>query len=597
MADQMSGTLVGRLARWSMLMRPDDHSSFQDLAQFIAENPDWPNVQALRRRAELAMPDGLPADAVATWFDTFPPLTIDGVIRYGDAIEQSDPIRMQQWVRDTWRTQSLTIVDEARFLGRFGRILGPEDHWARLDALLWAQRLDEAMRIVPLVTADLQKVADARIKLIMRTDDASDAVRAVPAALTEDEGLTFERARWRRRAGDDAGAWEMLQKQPDATLHAGDWWLERQWLMRQAYSDGNVALAYRVASTGTAPDSLSLAETQFFAGWLALRKMGRISEAAGHFERLYAGVGAPVSRARGAYWAGRAYETAGNADEAAAWYEKAAAWPTTFYGQLAASKLGRAALPAPPPDTAPSDEATASFEGNTLVRATRLLEAIGQTARADQFLRALVADAEGGDANLLVAGLAHEMGRTFIGVRAAKAALISGALAFDAAFPLVPLPADLGGLEPALTLAIMRQETEFNAAAISSAGAVGIMQVLPATAQEVAVANRIPFDRGRLLREPLYNARLGSLYLESLIQRYDGDVIRAIAAYNAGYNRVDGWSAPGDTLEARIDWIESLPFAETRNYVQRVLENLQVYRQRLSADDAALPTIEQDLMG
>ncbi len=596
MSNEMGSTLVARLARWSVVTRSDDDSTFQELAAFIAENPDWPGVTTLRRRAEAMMPAGLPSEAVVTWFDTFPPLTIDGVIRYGDALERADPIAVQRWARDTWRTLPLTIEEEARFLGRFGRILTEDDHWARLEASLWEDRVDEARRLVPLVSPARRAVADARIKLITRAEDVNAAVAAVPEDMLGNEGLIFDRARWRRRAGDERGALDMLSRAPADTAYAQSWWRERQYLMRQSFEAGEIEMAYALASGGTPPDSLGMAETQFFAGWLALRRLGRPLDAARHFETLYAGVGAPVSLARGAYWAGRAYDAAGDEAAAVAWYERAAEWPVTFYGQLAAARLGRPALAVPPASAMPDPAARTAFEAQALTRATRLLEAVGQPSRAEMFLRQLLAEAETADEFLLIAGLAHGMGRTFIGVRAAKAALLRGALAFEAAFPLAALPEDLRGVDPALVLAVMRQETEFNDAAISSAGAVGLMQVLPSTAAEVAEAHNLPFDRGRLLRDPLYNAQIGALYLDVLISRYRGDIVRAVAAYNAGFNRVDQWGVPGDTIEERVDWIESLPYAETRNYVQRVLENLQVYRLRL-ADGAPERSIAEDLAG
>lgn len=592
---QMGDTLVGRLAIWADLSRPDSTAGFEELAAFIVRNPDWPNVQALRRRAERAMPDGLPADAVVAWFDAFAPLTVEGALHFGTALQTTDPIRARIWARDTWRSLSLTAGQESQFLQSFGSLLEPDDHWARLDALLWAERTDEARRMLPRVSGDRRLLADARLKLMLRTPDASAAVRALPAKLLQDEGILYERARWRRRNDDNAGTIEMLSQQPRTTQHARAWWLERHIIARRLFDEKSYRQAYRLVTAREQSDPVDRADKDFLAGWLALRFLDRPNDAIEHFEKLYGDVSMPISLARGAYWAGRAHEAAGHKQKAADWYRLAAKQPLTFYGQLAADKLGQPTIAALPVSATPSAQALASYGGD-LARAARLLDAVGQRDRADLFLRKLMVDADTPEKNRLLAMLANSMKYSFVAVRAAKAAARDGSVVIDAAYPLVAMPDDLSGLPPALVLGLARQESEFNPSAVSSAGAIGLMQLRPGTARDVAQSLGIEHTTGMLSGDPVHNLRLGSRYLADLIRRYDGNWPRAIAAYNAGFGRVDGWApTPSKSPEQVVDWIESIPLPETRSYVQRVLENTQVYRLRLG--EAPKPgALEADLL-
>jgi soluble lytic murein transglycosylase len=579
---QMGTTLVGRLATWADLSRSDSTAGFEDLAAFIVRNPDWPNVQALRRRAERAMPDGLPPDAVVAWFDAFAPLTPEGTVHFGTALKTVDPIRARIWVRDTWRTLSLSADQETQFLNRFGALLEPDDQWARADTLIWAERADEARRMLPRLSGDRRLLADARLKLMARTPDASAAVRALSPKLLQDEGILYERARWRRRNDDEAGAIEMLGSEPGTTAHAQDWWLERHIIARRLFDEQAYAQAYKLITAREQSDPVGRAEKDFLAGWLALRFLDKPADAVGHFEKLYADVSMPISLARGAYWAGRAHAAAGDKQKAEDWYRLAAKQPLTFYGQLAADQLGQPSIAVLPTASAPNSQAMATFESNDLVRAARLLDTVGQRDRADLFLRKLMIDADTPEKNRLLATLAQSMKYPFVAVRAAKALARDGVWLIDAAYPLVPLPDDLSGLPPALVLGLARQESEFNANAVSSAGAIGLMQLRPGTARDVAQALGIDHTTAMLSDDPQHNLRLGSRYLADLVQRYDGSWPRAIAAYNAGFGRVDTWApTPSKSPEQVVDWIESIPLPETRSYVQRVLENAQVYRLRL----------------
>jgi soluble lytic murein transglycosylase len=375
---------------------------------------------------------------------------------------------------------------------------------------------------------------------------------------------------------------------------------------------GDISIAYRIAAGHGLEQGLGFAEGEWLAGWLALRSLDRPGVAYRHFEHLSQGVSSPISLARSAYWAGEAARAlaAHGAQGATAsaeggakggnwlakaddWYLKAAKHGTTFYGQLAARRLGHAVAIETQGETAagpaPGAAARAAFEGREMVQAVRLLGELGQTKLHKRFLLRLKALAEDAEDFVLVAELARQQGRPDIAVRVAKEARKAGVLLFDDLFPSRRLP-ETKSPEPALVLAVIRQESAFYTGAISGAGARGLMQIMPATARRVARQIKIRYSRKKLLSDPEYNLRLGRAYLAGLTEKYDGSYILALAAYNAGPARANRWMRDfGDPRTPEVDpvdWIESIPFNETRNYVQRILESLVVYRKTLGVPDS-----------
>jgi soluble lytic murein transglycosylase len=418
----------------------------------------------------------------------------------------------------------------------------------------------------------------------------------VPEDLIGDPGLVYERARWRRNKNRYEGVIELLDPpMPDAP-HARRWWPLRKWAARQAYVKGDHAIAYRIAAGHGMERGLGFAEGEWLAGWFALRSLEDRPEVAyRHFEHLYRGVRSPISLARSAYWAGeaaRALEARGAKGgwqaKAEDWYSKAVRHGTTFYGQMAGRRLGReieidietAAAPAP------DAMARAAFEGREIVQVVRLLGALGETDLQKRFLLRLKYLAENAEDFVLVADLAQSQGRPDIAVSMAKAARSAGVMLFEDLFPSRRL-SEAKGTEPALVLAVIRQESAFYDGAISRAGARGLMQIMPATARRVARQIKVRYSRKKLLSDPEYNLRLGRAYLADLTVQYGGSYILALAAYNAGPARANRWMKDfGDPRTPGVDpvdWIESIPFNETRNYVQRILESLVVYRQYLGA--------------
>lgn len=590
LAAQPRERLPAKVITWLDLTRTTNGADYRTLAAFIDENGTWPNLAELRRQAEAAMPSTLPAAEVRAWFAANPPQSGPGVIRYADALlAGGDRQAAISFIRSRWIGGSFAPVDEQTFVQRYRSFLSVEDHLARLDRLLWDGQESAVRRLLPLVDPGHRALAEARLRLAGLQPGVDAAVSQVPTSLRNDPGLIYERVRWRRRKDMDAAALDLLSQAPAELGRPSAWWTERHILARRAIEKGDYRTAYRLAADHGQIDGLSFAQAEFLAGWLALRFLNKPAEALAHFQALYNNVGSPISLSRGAYWAGRAAEALGLTAEARRWHEVASEHGTTFYGQLSAARLGIDAVPSLPSEPTIAPEMAAAFERKELVRVVRLLDRIGEEARSigrmDLFIRRLGLDAADGAEFALTTRLALDTGRRDLAVWVAKQGVQQGVTLVEAGYPLLGAGQLTPSPEPALIHAVIRQESTFDEQAISSAGARGLMQLMPSTAQYVADKLGMPHAHGRLTADPLYNVRLGGAYMQELLDRFNGSYVLAIAAYNAGQGRVRGWLTQfGDPRMEGVDvvdWIELIPIYETRNYVQRVLEGLQVYRARV----------------
>ncbi|WP_158045094.1 lytic transglycosylase domain-containing protein [Skermanella pratensis] len=600
LASQAGEPLPAKAIQWLDMARPGTEASFDSIAAFVRGNPEWPNLNTLRRNAELAMPLWMPAADVKAWFDAYPPLTGGGTLRYATVLlNDGKTAQAAELVRERWVAGGFGQTEEQDFRSRFGDLLRPRDHLARFDRLMWDNEESAARRMLPLVGSGYQALAEARFHLAgMKRGNVDALISKVPATLRNDPGLLYERARWRRRKDLDAGALEILMDKPAELGRPAAWWTEMHILARRSIERGAYAEAYRIVSGHGQRDGLPMAEAEFLSGWLALRFLDRPQQALKHFERLHAGVSAPISRSRGAYWAGRAAESLKQADEARRWYGLAAQHVTTFYGQLAQQRLRAPSAGALPAEARPSADAVAAFGRRELPRLTRMLNRIDPVAdREGIFVRRMGSNAKTAEEYALVAGLAREIGRADLAVAIAKQAVQDDVTLSDTGYPVVDMP-QLGWLEPALVHSLIRQESTFNQNAVSPAGARGLMQLMPATAKQVANQLGMEHTNGRLTADPEYNIALGSAYMRELLDRFNGSYILAIAGYNAGPGRVREWlQANGDPRAEGVDvvdWIELIPISETRNYVQRVMEALHVYRARMNGGTARL-LLEEDL--
>lgn len=582
-ASKIRDELPAKLIRWMEMANRGNRYSFKTISDFVLKHPGWPLRGTLRRRAEEAITGKTPRADILKWFEKYPPLTSSGRVRLVEAMVAAKPKELaRKSIRDAWINTNFGRKQERIFYRKYRRHLTKTDHNARLDRLIWQGQTTRARRALRYVDKTTQKLGMARIALRTFRGGVDWHIRQVPQNSRNDLGLVFERAKWRRRKGMDDGAYELLKNVPADAPNATRWWVERSIMARRLLAKGHVSEAYRLAKANGLSSGARFVEAEWLAGWIALRHLKEPKVARKHFERIGERVSYPISKARAAYWAGRAAEDAGDTADAARLFAAASRHGTTYYGQLAAARQSaNIVLRAAPANPTAAQKKT--FERDERVRAVRVLAQVRARARIRSFMFALVRASDSAVHQMLTARLANDIGHRDFAVRAGRKAYRIGSPLPDIAYPVIAMKGD--NPEQALVHAIVRQESNFDGRAISHAGARGLMQLMPGTARGVARQLRLRYSRTRLTRDFGYNIKLGQAYLGQMISKFDGSYILAIASYNAGPSAAARWVRQfGDPREPGIDvidWVESIPYRETRNYVQRVLENLQVYRARM----------------
>ncbi|WP_181905121.1 lytic transglycosylase domain-containing protein [Aestuariispira insulae] len=568
-------------------------ASFEEITSFIDANPNWPLLTSLQRNAEQQITEKTPRKLLLGWFTNNPPVSARGMLHYANALIQ---IGRQQdakaLIRTSWVKMDLTTTDEKTLRARHRKWISAEDNLARLERLLWEGKTRAALRQARLVSKDYRALAEARVTLRRMGYGVDRAVNRVPAKLKNHPGLVYERLRWRVRKDRYPDAIDLvLNSRADESAYPHLWWRQRSILARWALKEGRISQAYRLAAGHAAKGGYAFADAEWTAGWIALRFLRDPSMALGHFKRMHAAVSYPVSLSRGAYWTGLAYESMNNKHEARLWFEKAAAYPTRFYGQMAANHLPSSLRPVLPAEYRPGAAEVSAFNKSEIVRLIRMLDQAKAEDQTKRMIRHLAQTVEDEGSFVLIARLSHDLDRPDLGVYTARKANQKLFALTETGFPTLSLKSG-NILDQAVTLAIIRQESAFDVAARSSAGARGLMQLMPATAKQVARQNKLKYSRDRLTVDGAYNVTLGQSYLAGLIDRFDGSLPMAFAGYNAGPHRVKRWlrdyGDPRNSADEALDWIEFIPYEETRNYVQRVLENVVVYRQREQGRHVAL---------
>ena len=579
---------LAKLLTWKRLSEAQPLAGFDEIAAFIADNPDWPGMDKLRRHAEVAMGDALDPGRVLKWFTDHPPLSGVGKMRLAEAHRaRGDEKTAAGLLRDAWIDSDFSRAEEKTFYRRYHhKWLTAEDHAARLDRLLWDGRRSAARRMLRRVDPGQRALGEARMALRAFAGGVDGAIARVPGALRDHPGLWYERLRWRRRKGFHDSAREILDNLPGDLMHPALWWREAHIETREAVQVGFISVAYGLAAKHRQSEALARSEAEWLAGWIALRFFDDPELAYPHFTALYNGVRYPISRTRGAYWSGRAV-AASDPARARTWFENASRRPTTFYGQLALAELGERGLFELPPDPVVSEADRAAFQNHELFQVTLALAKVGPNNLLRPFVKRLTDLAATPGQRRLVAEIAGQADRPEVGVLAARRAARKGTVLIESGYPLIafPPPRGAGSVDEALLLAMLRQESGFAQAAESGAGALGLLQLLPSTAKAVARRLGLAYDKARLTGDRDYNLTLGRAYIAELLDANDRSYVLALAAYNAGGSRVRSWiRSNGDPREPDIDvidWIEMIPISETRNYVQRVMEAVAIYRRRL----------------
>jgi soluble lytic murein transglycosylase len=576
------------LITWAELEQKPD-ASFKRLYRFMKDNPDWPYRRKFEAAFEKIMSQHMRDDEVIVWFQNETPATYRGLHAYLSALKNKNQYAKAAEVMESYFQDISLFGSETRLLLQNHRdLISPKMIQKRADHKILEGQYAEAEALFPFISADYKKLIVAKIALHKNADNANMLLNKVPSSLKNNEGLLLARAKFRRRAELFDGAYDMVRQAPTQSAYAAKWWREKNALSREFLERQHFKRAYDIAKNHHAQSATSaIAEGEFLAGWLALRKLNNANLALGHFKTLYKNVKTPISLSRGAYWTARAYDALGDEINAIAWYKTAAQHITTFYGQIAYERV-KTHMPRPPlTEPILSAEQKANFKQNDLIRATLMLKSLGLSRHKDAFMNRLINNHQDDPETLMyIAKLGHEFKQTDIGLRAAKEYhQKTGRVLFHSNYPLLPfaLPQNANR---ALVHALIRQESLFNPEAMSPVGARGLMQLMPKTAEMEAKALNVRFDKAALTQNPQYNVHLGSFHMNKLIARNNGSKILAVAAYNAGQGNVNRWlrtyGDPRSNAVDDLDWIESIPFSETRNYVMRVLENKYVYALRLN---------------
>jgi soluble lytic murein transglycosylase len=600
-ARAMIANPVGRkLATWAITEYAPERLSFTEIDTARKELAGWPRFDKRQAAAEKMLEtSGMDANRIILWFGDTQPQTAEGAMALASAYRSvGRTAEAATLVKRFWREEPFEADVQQRFLARFAGLLTVDDHVKRADMLLYGPQGPATSAVVALLPEPYGSMARARMAFRAGASNANDIFNALAPAQQTNPGVAFERAAYLRDQGLDSLALSLVPYFGPPPTHdaAVRVWKERRALIGTALRSGQYDLAYKAAANTGMTSGAELAEAEFYAGWIALTRLKKPALAAKHFAMIEGSSESPITQGRALYWEGRAAEAAGDMVGAQSYYGQGAKHLTTFYGQLAAEKAGLKQLNLGRDPVITAEDRNA-FEGRDIVQAAKMLANLGASDTLRVFVLHIddVLPTAAQQAQLF--DFAKLYGGQDLAMRVARAGAQRGLILPERGYPVLTPPYAPGGAEPAFVLSISRQESNFNPAIRSSAGAVGMMQLLPSTAQIVARKLGEPYSAS-MLTDATYNRRLGSAFLGSLINRFSGSYLMAAAGYNAGPNRPPQWATycgdPRGAATDPLDFIECIPFSETRNYVMRTLETTQVYRARLNGGTAPL-TLSQDL--
>ena len=598
---QITDVIARKIALWALVDANADRLTFFELDQARRDLAGWARATKRQSAAERKLEtSGLTDPQIVAWFGGGDPVTPEGVLTLAGALRATGKRdAANQIIRNAWRTRAFDADLQRTMLARFGDALTQDDHVRRAQILLYGAQGPAARDMVALLPPDQQALAKARMALRQGGSDALAVAAAVPPELSQDPGLRFERAVFDRRRGQDAEARAELAgpaPEPLSPEMASRVWDERYQLTLSALRSGDNQGAYNAAANSGLTFGADAAEAEFYAGWIALTRLHKPALAEGHFRALERIGSSPITRGRALYWRGRAVEALAGMDGAQPFYEAAARYNSTFYGQLASEKLGLTHLDIGKDPVIKSADRS-RFEARETVRAARLLIESGYKDLFRTFVLSLDDVLPSAEEEALRVDLVRGYGDQEASMKVVRSASQRGFVLPERGYPLRTPPEGADAAEPALVLGITRQESSFDPRARSGAGARGMMQLMPGTAAVLARRAGIGYSADQLY-DPDYNMRLGSTFLGGLVSSFSGSYVMAIAGYNAGPGRPTSWTAfcgdPRGGGTDPIDFIECIPFSETRNYVMRVMEGMQVYRARLGNGSGPL-TLSSDL--
>lgn len=598
-----------KLTQWYYYRRSKNDADPNAIEEFRVANPDWPSERRLQRNAETALLLGnADAKTILAFFGESRPTTGAGKAALAAAyLQTGEKKRAQHLLQSAWRKHDLGKDLEQVILKRFGKLLSARDHKARVDRLLLLDRksrIAAVQRTAALLDKAEQKKVKARIAVVRRLKSAKKLLAGISDEDAKDDvGFYFSRIQWLRRHDQEQKAWKLLlaaPKEPKELIAINEWWIERRVNCRKALNSGHSEIAYQIARNHGPISGNHYREAKFLSGWIALRFLDKPDDAREHFLALRTAATDADEVAEAEYWLGRTAAALGKGDEALTHYRQAGEHPLTYYGQLAIQSVN----PGPktldlPPMPRPSQKDFDTFRSRDAVQAIALARSVDLEKLAPLFFYQLARTIKSPGEVVLLARMAQAMDQPYASVRLSKIALNRGLPTAELAYPINMLPEykEINvPVENALLYALSRQESEFNPGARSPVGARGLMQIMPGTARAIARQHKVRYRRADLTRNPSYNVMLGAAHLGDLLADYNGSYILTLVAYNAGPGRVRDWTEefgdPRDKAADPIDWVERIPFTETRNYVKKILTGVQIFRSRLEGADGSLRLAE-----
>ena len=583
--------------QWLYLMKSSNNATFSTYETFIKNNLDFPRIGRLQYLAEqkIYLKNSSPKNIIR-WFEEFPPVSGTGKLKLGEAyFDLKDINNAKQLIKEGWVNADLSKSSLRFYRKKFKSILDGEDHIKRADYLAWNRKYWDLKRMLVYLPSDFKALYNARQILMSNSYGVDNAIAKVPDRFKRDIGLEYDRLKWRNRRGRLESSLQILYDNSNRTeeelVRADLWWKQRESIVRGLIYKKRYKTAYKVASEHSLSSGPEFAEAEWLAGWIAHSFLKSQEYAINHFLNFYDNVSYPISLGRGAYWLGKSYQETGNKKKAEEYFKEGSKFLTTYYGQLCFKEINYGGEFILNEDAIFSKDYEKEFSKNKLVRIIKILKELDHTKYSKDVLKHLAnLNIEEGS-EVLAAKLATEINRYDFAIQISKKASYEKRFYLKYNYPIISTPREINNkpMPPSEMIhAIIRQESEFDSKANSYAGARGMMQLMKYTAKIVAKQAKLPYSISGLTDDPIYNIKLGSYYFNGLLSDYNGVYPFAIAAYNAGPNRVKTWRrVNGDPTKNQlsyIDWIELIRFKETRNYVQRVLENVNVYKYMISQE-------------
>ena len=576
--------------QWRHLLTTGNQATFYDYMAFIQNNKDYPRISRIKYLAEQKLStDKISPKKIINWFGVDEPLSGYGMLVLGESfIQTGDNEKGIALIKRGWITAELSRASMKSLSKKYKKYLDSKDYINRADYLAWENKYWDLKRMLPYLPKDYQLLYTARQILMSKSYGVDQAIKNVPQKFKNDAGLNHDRLKWRRKRGRIDSSLEILssiKNNKDYLVRPDKWWVERAIMSRALIYKNKYETAYKVASQHSLDKGSEFAEAEWLSGWIALSFLNDPILAVDHFNNFYQNVSYPISLARGAYWLGRSYEKIGDKRQSEDWYREATKYLTTYYGQLAFLKINPSQNFELEEQADVKDDYRKYFYNKELVKITHLLNELNKDKYTKNILRHLANDNIASGSEILAAELATNISRYDFAIQVSKLASYEKRFHNTFNYPIISVPQYVNGRkipETAFILSLIRQESEFDMRANSHVGAQGLMQIMPYTAKLVAKQAKLPYSKSRLTSDPEYNINLGSHYIAGLILQYDGAYPFATAAYNAGPKRVKHWKKINKDPQKKqidfVDWVELIPFKETRNYVQRVMENYNVYR-------------------